>query len=277
MITAEDIKRKAFTVDKNGYSQAEVDAFLDELAESVSESEQRVVTLVEALNGYKEDEEAIKTTLLNAQKEANKIIKDAKKQAEEMIEDAQSEQQKISEQSAYECEKIVREHKEKCAKLITENTEITERKIAEIKRIYNEQKTKLENLKIEVTYFKSQLTSLYNKQLHLMMDIPELSDAEIEEIENKAEQSYREEAESKAKSSFTPPPVSTSNVNRTVIQQQQQELADNATQEDIAKAIEEKKKREKTAQLDKILNTAQMETVNSETAKFNNLKFGTKS
>lgn len=274
MITAEDIKRKAFTADKNGYSQAEVDAFLDELAESVSESEQRVVTLVEALNGYKEDEEAIKTTLLNAQKEANKIIKDAKIKAEEMIENAQSEQQKISEQSAYECEKIVREHKEKCAKLITENTEITERKIAEIKRIYNEQKTKLENLKIEVTYFKSQLTSLYNKQLHLMMDIPELSDAEIEEIESKVEQSYRDEMDGKKKS-FNPPPVHTSNVNKTVIQQQ--ELADDATQEDIAKAIEEKKKKEKTAQLDKILNTAQLETVSSDTAKFNNLKFGNKS
>ncbi|MCR5022581.1 DivIVA domain-containing protein [Ruminococcus sp.] len=200
MMTAKSIKSAAFESEKNGYSQAQVDRFLAEVAKEFAdleaenaESEEKIAKLVEKITEYKEDEDAIKGALLSAQKEAAKIINDAKNKANAIVDGAKSEQRKLAEQSAAECEKIVREHKERCAALIKENTEITEQKINALRNAYDDEKAAYDELRAEVTYFKANLTSLYQQQIKLVMELPTLSDAELEAYENGEDEYYDED------------------------------------------------------------------------------------
>lgn len=200
MMTANSIKGKSFESERNGYSQAEVDRFLAEVAREYealaaenAENEEKIAKLVEKVSEYKEDEDAIKGALLSAQKEAAKIVADARNKASAMVDSAKSEQRKLAEQSASECEKIVREHKERCAALIKENTEITEQKINALREAYDDERAAYEELRAEVTYFKANLTSLYQEQIKLVMQLPTLSDEELEAYENGEDDYYDDE------------------------------------------------------------------------------------
>ena len=200
MMTANSIKSKSFESERNGYSQAEVDRFLAEVANDYAalaaqnaENEEKIAKLVEKVSEYKEEEDAIKGALLSAQKEASKIVNDAKNKANAMVDSAKSEQRKLAEQSAAECEKIVREHKERCAALIKENTEITEQKINALRDAYDDERAAYEELRAEVTYFKANLTSLYQEQIKLVMQLPTLSDEELDAYENGEDEYYDDE------------------------------------------------------------------------------------
>lgn len=157
MISPKEISEKKFEKAARGYRIEEVDTFLREVAFSVAkiiksydESESKIEKLVEKVNEYREDEDAIKVAILGAQKQGKQVLLDAELEAERTINEA----------------------KEK-AEHILENT----------KNEYNDQLLKLENLKKEVTAFKAQLTQLYNRQLHLIMEIPEFNAEEVENIE----------------------------------------------------------------------------------------------
>ena len=198
MLNPNNIKGKTFDTEKNGYSKEDVKEFLEQVAEDYAEvvkanqdTEAKIIKLVEKINEYREDEEAIQQALVVAQKESNKILTEAKTQAHDMIESAKTEQVRLAEQSASECERIVKEHKEKCAELIRTN---------------NEELAKFENLKAEVTQFKADLTQLYNKQIRLIMEIPASEPAEdtaeeyeeeetVEETQEAAEEQAEETAE----------------------------------------------------------------------------------
>lgn len=208
MLNSNAIKGKTFNTVRNGYDPEAVQAFLEEAAKDFAEvtaanedSEAKIIKLVEKINEYREDEDAIKNAMIMAQKEATKTVSEAKAQARDMIESAKSEQVRLAEQSASECERIIREHKEKCAQLIKENTEITEKKIMEIRAALEAEKAEYEKLQKEVTLFKANLIELYNKQLHLIMNIPEV---EIKEepapvVEEAAEEVAPEKEEASEK------------------------------------------------------------------------------
>lgn len=196
------IRSRSFNTVKNGYDPDEVDNFLSEVADLVSElssdnseKDEKIATLVEKVNQYRSDEEAITTALISAQKESARVISEAEAKAEEMINSAKTEQVRITEQNAEECDRIIREHKEKCAELIKENTDATQAKVLAIRRAFNEEKEALDKLKAEVTYFKSDLTELYKKQLLLIMDIPEISNEELEQYEQEELEKARLAAE----------------------------------------------------------------------------------
>lgn len=205
MLSPNNIKGKSFDTEKNGYSKDDVNEFLAQVAEDYAEvvkanqdTEAKIIKLVEKINEYREDEEAIQQALVVAQKESNKILTEAKTQAHDMIESAKSEQVRLAEQSAAECERIVKEHKEKCAELIRNNTEITEKKINEIRAAYDEELEKYENLKAEVTQFKADLTQLYNRQIRLIMEIPTFEPAADDATEETVEEEQTEEVQETA-------------------------------------------------------------------------------
>lgn len=205
MLSPNNIKGKSFDTEKNGYSKDDVNEFLAQVAEDYAEvvkanqdTEAKIIKLVEKINEYREDEEAIQQALVVAQKESNKILTEAKTQAHDMIESAKSEQVRLAEQSAAECERIVKEHKEKCAELIRNNTEITEKKINEIRAAYDEELEKYENLKAEVTQFKADLTQLYNRQIRLIMEIPTFEPATDDAAEETVEEEQTEEVQETA-------------------------------------------------------------------------------
>ncbi len=204
MFEAENIRSKRFSTVKNGCNPSEVTEYLgriademDALRRSNAESEEKILKLVEKINEYREDEDAIKAAMIYAQKESNKLINDAKAKARDMIESAKTEQVRLSEQSASECERIIEEHKANCDEMIRQQTEAAKQEILAIQDEYEAEKAKLDELRAEVTYFKSQLTDLYTQQLALILRMPQMSDEELDEYEESLgdEEEYYEDEE----------------------------------------------------------------------------------
>ena len=79
MITAQDIRERTFERARiNGYDPASVDDFLDQLAEEVAASQkensvlkQKMKVLVDKIEEYRGNEEALNLALLSAQKLAS--------------------------------------------------------------------------------------------------------------------------------------------------------------------------------------------------------------
>ena len=97
MITAQDIREKTFEKSRmNGYDMASVDDFLEELAEDIASSQKenavlksKMKVLVDKIEEYRANEEALNLAILSAQKLAVQIESDARQRAAAMIEDAE--------------------------------------------------------------------------------------------------------------------------------------------------------------------------------------------
>lgn len=205
MINPNEIAEKRFEKATFGYKAEDVDEYLLELSKIFAdviakneESENKIIKLVEKINEYRNDEDAIKEALLGAQKQGHKVITDAQNEAKAILDKAREEQEIVSRKSAEECDRIVREHKAKCEQLIKENTEKTEFRIKSSKIQSEQEAENLSKLKVEVTRFKSQLTELYNKQLQLILQLPEISEDEVEQIIKEKEAREKKLEESKA-------------------------------------------------------------------------------
>ncbi len=205
MLSPRDIAEKRFEKGTFGYKPEDVDAYLLEVSKLVEalvaeneESDEKIIKLVEKINEYRNDEEAIKEALLGAQKQGHQVLTDAQEKADKMISDAKAEQERVSRESAEQCDRIVREHKAKCERIIKENTEKTEYKIKTTKLQAEKEAENLEKLKLEVTRFKAKLTELYNKQLKLIMELPEITEEDIEKIIKQKEEEAKQLEESRA-------------------------------------------------------------------------------
>ena len=97
MITAQDIREKTFEKSRmNGYDMASVDDFLEELAEDIGASQKenavlksKMKVLVDKIEEYRANEEALNMAILSAQKLAVQIESEARQRAAAMIEDAE--------------------------------------------------------------------------------------------------------------------------------------------------------------------------------------------
>ena len=97
MITAQDIREKTFEKSRmNGYDMASVDDFLEELAEDIGAAQKenavlksKMKVLVDKIEEYRANEEALNMAILSAQKLAVQIESEARKRAAAMIEDAE--------------------------------------------------------------------------------------------------------------------------------------------------------------------------------------------
>ena len=96
MITAQDIREKTFDKAKfGGYDMASVDDFLEELAEDVTAAQKenavlksKMKILVDKIEEYRANEEALNMAVLSAQKLAVQIESEARERARAMIAEA---------------------------------------------------------------------------------------------------------------------------------------------------------------------------------------------
>ena len=96
MITAQDIREKTFEKAKfNGYDMVAVDDFLEELAEDITASQKentvlksKMKVLVDKIEEYRANEEALNMAVLSAQKLAVQIEAEARQRAANMIAEA---------------------------------------------------------------------------------------------------------------------------------------------------------------------------------------------
>ena len=98
MITAQDIREKGFERARiNGYDMASVDEFLEELADDVAATQtenavlkSKMKVLVDKIEEYRSNEEALNAAILSAQKLAVQIESEARQRAANTIAEAEA-------------------------------------------------------------------------------------------------------------------------------------------------------------------------------------------
>ena len=107
MLTIEEIKNiKVRKSNIGGYKAEDVDIFIDKVEESFRKLEderedlqEKLKILADKVCEYRETEESIKTTLLNAQKTADASLKEAKLEADKIIKQANDKYKEIVEKA----------------------------------------------------------------------------------------------------------------------------------------------------------------------------------
>ena len=148
MITAQDIREKTFEKSRfggSGYDMASVDDFLEELADDITASQKenavlksKMKVLVDKIEEYRANEEALNMAVLSAQKLAVQIENDARSRAAAMIADAERQVQaqigSIADQAAAE-EKRLAAAKEATAKFLLAARELCNKQLNNIDAI----------------------------------------------------------------------------------------------------------------------------------------------
>ena len=95
MFNADEIRQITFEKVVRGYRPEDVESFMEKIAEEFEalanekqEIESQLYILAESIERYKSEEEAIKTTLINAQKLGESIIAESRQKAEAILKDA---------------------------------------------------------------------------------------------------------------------------------------------------------------------------------------------
>ena len=145
MITAQDIREKTFEKSRfggSGYDMASVDDFLEELADDITASQKenavlksKMKVLVDKIEEYRANEEALNMAVLSAQKLAVQIENDARSRAAAMIADAERQVQaqigSIADQTAAE-EKRLAAAKEATAQFLAAARELCNKQLKNI-------------------------------------------------------------------------------------------------------------------------------------------------
>lgn len=190
-MTQKDITSKKFEKATFGYKPEEVDEYLRDLAiayakvvKEKEENEAKIVKLVEKINEYRSDEDAIRDALLVAQKQGNRIIAEAKAEGEKIVAEAQTKRDALLAEISNDCEALKKQEVEKVALAIKEENDKLNAITAASRTQIEMQTDKLNKLKAEVTQFKKNLISLLTEQTKLVVSLPELTDEQITEILN---------------------------------------------------------------------------------------------
>ena len=145
-MNAEDIRNVTFDKVMRGYRPEEVDAYLDQAAAELerlqtekADAEKKMYILAEKVEQYRNDEETLKTALLNAQRMGESVIHEARQKAETIIYDATSKASQAREEAV---EKVA------------------------------EEEMLLARLKAEVGHFKGEVLNLYKQHIESLSMIP---------------------------------------------------------------------------------------------------------
>lgn len=170
MLTIEEIKNIKFRKSNiGGYKAEDVDIFIDKVEESFRKLEderedlqEKLKILADKVCEYRETEESIKTTLLNAQKTADASLKEAKLEADRIIKQANDKYKEIVEKA--------------------------ERDILD-------QKTQLANIKQNIRDFRNNILNMYKehiKQVNLFTADDRISSEMLSKLNQRDEESKKE-------------------------------------------------------------------------------------
>ncbi len=195
MFTSEEIRDIKFSKSGlGGYKAADVDDFRFEVAEDFEKLEtsnaelvEKIKILAEHIQKLQENEESVKTCLINAQIVADKALKDAEIKSQEILAQAQEKADALVLEATQKADAIFSETKVKSEEFLTaakekgdaivseaENKAITlrnetDKKIEQQKKVY-------ERLKQEVVNFRTESIAICENQLTLLKSV---SDAEL--------------------------------------------------------------------------------------------------
>lgn len=148
MISSQDIQNVTFEKAMRGYRTDEVDEYLakiatelDAMATAKAEMEKKLYILAEKVDQYRQDEETLKTALLNAQRLGETVVYEAKQKAETIVYEATSKASQATEEAA---------------------SRVAQEEMALVK------------LQAEVTRFKNDVLNLYKQHIECLSAIPEV-------------------------------------------------------------------------------------------------------
>ena len=203
MISAEEIRNKHFSkAGMSGYKKIEVDVFLDEIVNTINyltatqaANEKKIADYELKLNEYKNDEQAIQSALVNAQRVSDNLVSEAQKKAEDIVFKANAEAEKLLSDATLESQNMLDESKEKAdlilteaqtlsknlsettEKLTTESIENANRRAEAItaaaENAVAEQQSLFDALRLQVTMFKRDMEAQLNGQLELINAMPD--------------------------------------------------------------------------------------------------------
>ena len=149
MITAQDIREKGFEKARmGGYDMASVDDFLDELANDVAATQKenavlksKMKVLVDKIEEYRSNEEALNAAILSAQKLAVQIASEARQRAAATVAEAEKKAQEtigsITDRANFE-EKRLADAKAAAAKYIAAARALCNTQLGKLENIANE-------------------------------------------------------------------------------------------------------------------------------------------
>lgn len=133
MISSKELRQKDLEITQNGYNIAEVDALMAESAATIDAYEKQSGDLyhkLEVLAGkieeYRQEEDAIKTALVTAQKMADKITKESNETASLLISKSEETAKDTVANAKAESDKIISSAREYSTNLISEKTQQAE-------------------------------------------------------------------------------------------------------------------------------------------------------
>ena len=162
MISSEDVRRVTFDKAMRGYRCDDVDDYLKQVAESMDalaakndEMQKNLVVLAQRIDQYRAEEDTLRTTMINAQRLGENVIREAKQKAAEII---------------------------RAANMKADDREQRARDDVELA------KQEIVTLKSEADSFKRSLMEMYRKHINLISKMPESNPPAQEEAQQPAPQ-----------------------------------------------------------------------------------------
>ena len=147
MISSEDVRRVTFDKAFQGYRREDVDAYLKEVAQAMDDLaaqnddlQKKLVVLAQRIDKYRAEEDTLRTTMINAQRLGENVIREAKQKAAEII---------------------------RTANIKAEDREQRSRDDVELA------KQEIVTLKSEADSFKRSLIEMYRKHINLINKLPD--------------------------------------------------------------------------------------------------------
>ena len=147
MISSEDVRRVTFDKAFQGYRREDVDAYLKEVAQAMDDLaaqnddlQKKLVVLAQRIDQYRAEEDTLRTTMINAQRLGENVIREAKQKAAEIL---------------------------RTANIKAEDREQRSRDDVELA------KQEIVTLKSEADSFKRSLIEMYRKHINLINKLPD--------------------------------------------------------------------------------------------------------
>lgn len=132
-----------------------------ELAAKNADAQRKLSVLAQKVESYRADEEGIKGAVISAQRMSNAMVKEAEQKAADILSDARAQAEAKLLEANENARKITQNAESDAAKAAKEYAQLAETK-----------KNELEEIKKQVTAFRSSLLEMYKKHLECIDHIP---------------------------------------------------------------------------------------------------------
>ncbi|HHW46786.1 MAG TPA: DivIVA domain-containing protein [Clostridiales bacterium] len=181
MRTADEIRTMEFQkATVGGYKQTDVEMFLEEVAQTVEELNQRIAEYENRINQlnkkiqeYHDSESSIQNVLLSAQRLADQIVKEANDMAEDIVGKAKEKATNILADAEQKAQAKLDEANAKATSILNSAVAKSESMISAAHDSVARQQLLFDKLKVEVSRFKNSMMPKFKELLNLLSTLPD--------------------------------------------------------------------------------------------------------